>query len=432
MDSRKVSQIEKQLKSSLSPGELNKISKENGFVIRKSKILAVPFISSLLNSLGTRKVETLTDLHRDFNYDNETFVHYHPYYNKLDTPCFPKMMQALLISMMSDMCIKMLEPLKGGAFEHFSDIQIHDGSSFALHSDLQDTFPGRFTTIKPAAVELHVTMSVTHDCVESVILTPDTESERHHKPRGDELRGKLNLLDRGYDDVKYFCEIDDNDGAFIIRTRSAAKPWGSKVFMRGKRQRHLEERRLDVVIRKLKKKKIYDLDVIMGKGKLQRTFRMILRYNKKEKAWIRLVTNLPRKDFTIDDIMKAYRLRWQLELVFKDWKSYTNLHRFNTRKANIAEGLIWASLCAAFLKRYFSNACQLTADEEEISSRIVAMISHTFLPDFFHSLRRGFYNLKEVLRKSFNFLRKNAARDNRARDRSSGKLALLNLKPKVA
>ena len=39
----------------------------------------------------------------------------------------------------------------------FRDIVIQDGSSFALKAALHPTFPGRFTTMAPAAVEVHAT-----------------------------------------------------------------------------------------------------------------------------------------------------------------------------------------------------------------------------------------------------------------------------------
>ena len=63
-------------------------------------------------------------------------------------------------------------------------------------------------------------------------------------------------------------------------------------------------------------------------------------------------------EFSVDDILQAYRLRWQVELLFNELKSYANLHKFSTAKETIAEGLIWASVCAAFLKRYIAHACQ--------------------------------------------------------------------------
>ncbi len=63
-----------------------------------------------------------------------------------------------------------------------------------------------------------------------------------------------------------------------------------------------------------------------------------------------LTTNLPRDTFSPEHIIEAYRLRWQIELMFKEWKSFANLRTFVTEKEAIVEGLIWASLCAAILK----------------------------------------------------------------------------------
>jgi IS4 transposase len=57
-----------------------------------------------------------------------------------------------------------------------------------------------------------------------------------------------------------------------------------------------------------------------------------------------LITDLPRETFTTEHIITAYRLRWQIELMFKEWKSHANLQAFTTEKASIVEGFIWGSL----------------------------------------------------------------------------------------
>ena len=56
-------------------------------------------------------------------------------------------------------------------------IVIQDGSSFALKNKLRDMFPGRFTTIEPAAVEIHATYSGFSDEVCSVQIAPGQEAE---------------------------------------------------------------------------------------------------------------------------------------------------------------------------------------------------------------------------------------------------------------
>ena len=58
--------------------------------------------------------------------------------------------------------------------------------------------------------------------------------------------------------------------------------------------------------------------------------------------------------------------------MFKEWKSYANLHAFDTQNASIAEGLVWASICAALLKMFLAHAAQRLI-QVAISTRTAAM-----------------------------------------------------------
>ncbi|MBQ1784410.1 MAG: transposase, partial [Gammaproteobacteria bacterium] len=51
-------------------------------------------------------------------------------------------------------------------------------------------------------------------------------------------------------------------------------------------------------------------------------------------------------------------MRWQVELLFKELKSHTNLHRFATRQEGLVKGLIWASLLALVVKRFVLQQAQ--------------------------------------------------------------------------
>ena len=52
-----------------------------------------------------------------------------------------------------------------------------------------------------------------------------------------------------------------------------------------------------------------------------------------------LHTNLARETFPPFDVGQLYRLRWQVELLFKEWKSHANLHGFDTSMPAIAPGI---------------------------------------------------------------------------------------------
>lgn len=421
----KLIAVEGQLKQAVGAQTLRALGKDSGFVIRERAITADRFVASLIKSLGSHSVESIADLCRDFNYDHGLSIYYKPFYEKLDTPCFPRLMCAVLESMLTNLCVEVLRPLRKGPFARFNDILLQDGTSFALHDGLEEAFKGRFTTVSPAAVELHCTMSLFTDTLVSVTMTGDSECERHHLPAPKDLKDKLLMGDRGYDSTGYMMDVNDAGGSYLTRFRKTHEPIVVKIHRRGKRYRNLEGHVLSHVLKRTAKNKALDMDVHWVRLAKQYPYsRVVTRWNPTDKEWVRLMTNLGRDDFAAEDLFQAYRLRWQIELLFKELKSYANLHKFSTSKESIAEGLIWASLCAALLKRYLAHAGQQVVGGTPFSTRKVAMCGHHVLGDICASLVRGARRLRAALRAAFHFLANNARRTNLRRERTKGRLAI--------
>lgn len=163
-----------------------------------------------------------------------------------------------------------------------------------------------------------------------------------------------------------------------------------------------------------------DLDVVW-EGELEG--RLIVTWNTQEKRPRYLLTNLPRPEFAPEQICDAYRLRWQVELMFKEWKSYANLHAFETSKSNIAEGLLWAALCASLLKRYCAHMAQRLW-QAPISTRKVAMCLHHALSEIFRALLHCQRQFNHTLQRALQYLSHNAQRAHPKRDQRSGRLKL--------
>lgn len=152
--------------------------------------------------------------------------------------------------------------------------------------------------------------------------------------------------------------------------------------------------------------------------------RVVVSWNRTKKQYRYLVTNLPRTRYSAEHISLAYRLRWQVELVFKEWKSYANLHAFDTANASLAEGLIWAAIGAAVLKRFLAHSTQVIKGVE-ISTRKVAMCAHHVLVDIFQALAsEQFRKLNRLFEMALEHLAVNAQRAHPKRDRLTGRLQL--------
>jgi len=97
------------------------------------------------------------------------------------------------------------------------------------------------------------------------------------------------------------------------------------------------------------------------------------------------------------------------------------LHKFETANPHIAEGLIWASLCAAILKRFLAHAAQRVGSGVAVSTRRVAMCAWHILEELVRALLRG-VGLRGALRRGLTYLLANARRANVPREHRTGRL----------
>ena len=328
-------------------------------------------------------------------------------------------MRQLLELMLEHFLVEVLEPTHDGLVRAFDDIVIQDGSSFALNNALAAVYPGRFTNVKPAAVELHATLSLSHDQIIEVSLAADTAPERDFLPAPKTLENKLLLADRGYGDLVYCDAVAAAGGHFIIRGKTNLNPTIVEARVGARRKAKLAGTKLKSAWPKLIGRNA-DLTVEwLRKGRLTR-MRLVLLWNPDRKSHVILLTNLDYDRFSVSAVAALYRLRWQVELLFKEWKSYANLHRFQTRNPNIAEGLIWASLCAAVLKRILAHAAQRVVGVA-ISTRTASMAMAYALPALVQALRQG-HRVNDAVSRLLLYLGRNAQRASPSRDHERGRL----------
>jgi Transposase DDE domain len=418
LSTTELTKLSHTLTHALSVSEVNQLGRETGQAKRLRTVTPHRLFLAMVSTLGSGRVESLADLLRAFNHQNRVDVAYKAFYNRLARIGFATFMRRMLARLLDQLRLQTLAPDGQQAVARFSDIVIHDGSSFALKAALAGTFPGRFATVEPAALEVHATYSGFADEVSRVQIAPDAQAERAFLPDPATLTDRLLLADRGYPSVAYFEAVAAHRGAFVIRLTRTYDPWIRRAWVEGRRTPVPTRIRLSRFLAQHAGQRL-DLDVEFPRGARAVGVRVIALPGR-EAAMTRLCTNLPRTPFSLDLVARLYRFRWQIELCFKEWKSYANLHQFDTANPHIAEGLVWASLCAAVLKRFLAHAAQRVGGRA-MSTRRVAMCAHHILGPLVAAVLRG-GGLRAPLRRGLAYLLANARRANPDRDRRTGRL----------
>lgn len=429
MDHQHLTIMAKKFQSTLDANILNERGHELAFAKRQRQLTPFRFGLSVIASMATGQVPSIAALHRDFNALWDTESTYKAFYQQLAKASCAEFFLTSLCDVMGKLTRKVLGFETGQAFSEFKRLVIQDGSSFALHDALADVFPGRFHSVKPAAVELHCTMDVLQDAPITIVLSPDTDSEHDYLPEPKTLKGDLFLADRGYLNLAYLRDLDRHGGFFIVRGKAGLNPHVvDAVREDGRRIKSCQGRDLKAIIAKFPKQQRAECQVEWLLDHEPFSLRLIVRWNPETKSFDYLLTNLAPSRYSIHTICLGYKLRWQVELLFKSWKSHANLHAFDTEKEAIAEALIWASLLAAALKRFLAHAAEHLL-EVVISTHKAAMSPAYVLPELFRSLCQGdglWY--RRAFKAMIRYLGGNAKRAHPNRDARTGR-AQLGLKP---
>lgn len=425
MKQNQLNKITQQMTRVFQGNVLNQIARKSRFLQRERKLDPFMLMLSMISSLGSGKVETLADLHRSYNFLADESVAYKPFHNQLSKPTFADFMRHAAEYLLETMIQKSLTPPLKGVFSEFERILLQDGSSFAVKDELASVYPGRFHKISPAAVELHVTYDLLNEKLEAVNITEDTAGERAHLPAPGQLSSALLLADAGYFSRDYIARLIKAHARFIIKADGKINPVIKSCHPLTKHNKNLSDMKLKSAFSYLSKTQPNDLTVQWQTHEGESfTCRLLVTWNPVTQCYQYLATNLPRSRYRPTHVIEAYRLRWQIELLFKEWKSYANLKRFNTGKPHIVEGLIWGSLLAATLKRYLA-CCTQVVFHVDISTRKVAMCSIHVLTQIVKALvcsrKTGLGN---AIAKALHYFKNNARRAHPKRDRRDGRLKI--------
>ena len=408
---------------------LNACGKEAKLCRRQRVMTPFRLGLALTATCARQRVETIADCHGGFTALFGTPVPSKAFYNQVAKPQGADCARTMTERLVSAMTRKVRGVAQGHLFGAFRHSGIQAGSPFALPEGLREVCPGRFKVVKPAAVELHTTMDRLCDAPTTVVFTPDTTSAQAFLPEPAALRASLLFADRGYGDWPSLRRGQDAGGFFVLRAKAGMNPSILEALREdGPRLRSLRNKPLQVIHAKLpKRQRVARVGQWQGDAR-PLCLRLIISGNRRTKECCSLLTTLPAPRYPLDMICRAYQWRWQVALRFKEWKSYANLHGFDTTNAAIVEGLLGIAMAAAGLKRCLAHMPPRLVDVPR-STRKVAMCAVPVLGDMVRALKTGdVAGLYEALEAAITYLACHAQRAHLKRDRQTGR-SQLGLEP---
>lgn len=115
---------------------------------------------ALIESFATSTPASIADIHRTFNARCKRQMQHKPFHNQLSKPGYPTFSRLMLGRLLEELACEVLRFSPSSLFARSEWIRIQDATLFALEPALADAFPSRFTTIRPAAVELHAALEL--------------------------------------------------------------------------------------------------------------------------------------------------------------------------------------------------------------------------------------------------------------------------------
>lgn len=257
-----------------------------------------------------------------------------------------------------------------------ADVQAIDATQVALPAGAEAVFPS--TDDARGGVKLTAVVSVLFQTVDKVTITEARSHDRKVLRLGRWLHGRLLLMDKGYYDHSLFQTVEDRRGLFVVPLKSNASPRIVEIHS-GLGKAHTGKQLTD----ELPYRGVVDVDAEFSlkdggtyKGRVVRvTVLKDCRDGTTASVDIWLATNLPRENFTAEQIAAAYRLRWEVEIAFRIMKSVGRLDHLRTTNKDVILSFLYATLLGIILTQRICAWMRTAWPEREPSFHRVAALA---------------------------------------------------------
>lgn len=335
------------------------VSRTSGFTKRRSKLSGPAFVQTLVIGWLSQPQARLEELAQTAT--------------ALGVPISPQGLDQRFTKTASDFLRSVLkqavhekieaEPVGLTVLSRFRGVYLLDASQVTLPAELAEVWRGNGRKTPKEGTEAAVKLSVGFDLCQGKLLGPELTPGKEHDSNADLVatvlpKGSLRIADLGYFKLLGLARLDRMGSYWLSRCQTKCgfrdvdgRTWELDTFLAFQ-----TEDRLDVPIRLgLKEQFPCRLLAVRVPPQVAEKRRRKLRERAKGRGqtpsqkelalcdWTVYVTNAPPELLSLEEAFVLAKVRWQIEIVFKLWKSHLFIDEWRTKNP-------WRILCELYAK----------------------------------------------------------------------------------
>jgi len=368
--SQSAAQIDFEWKHFFSPSELDRLARMSGFSKRNSiqnKLSGATFFNLIVMNNDILNSQSLNDLCAELYLRSGI---------KMTPQSLNDRFNAAAIIFLKSILEHVIKNQFGSKFKTiktpFKRLLVKDSTCFQISPELADVYPGSGGDGSKASIRIQFE----YDLLSGTIVDLSINAFNEQDAKNSKITlNKINAYDLIIRDLAYmhtdvFTGIEERNATYLCRL-------GHNVCVYEKLSSGIEELNFKNLLNDMKNKGLTKIEknVFISQNKIStRLFIYLLPENIVEKRLraknddakkkgrnmpseeyrIRqhfnlIITNAAKDEITIDTAYEIYRLRWQIELIFKTWKSICSIDDVKDVKQHRLECYIFAKLIILML-----------------------------------------------------------------------------------
>jgi hypothetical protein len=320
----------------LSMERINHLSIQTGFMKRCRKIKAVEFLVCLIAE-SIRGCVSCNDLAAVIQAETGTMASRQAYHHKMSHAClqFFKAIEAVIMRSKTDTVIQ-------PQFKRFKRILVQDSTVIKLPSKLIAVFSGVKNAISCVCnARIQSVFNLRSGFFTQWSIDSYSKNDFAAAPELQVDAGDLILRDRGYFTTRESQRLMETQADFVSRYMYPTTLYDGKtgqpldLLKMLSIQGCLDDR---VLIGKDKRTEVRLIAIEVSQetaGRRRQKARECHGHNPCKEVlflmgWTIFLTSLTSNEFTVEDILELYGLRWRIETIFKAWKSHLGFDKLHT------------------------------------------------------------------------------------------------------